>query len=337
VTVGPGASETVSIVPPGTLAYGIQLPIQALSPRFAAPWEHDATVGDLVRVAQAAERAGFLYVAVCDHVAIPAARSQVTGRDVADAAADMGTTWYDPVATLAFLAAATTTVRLMSNVLVGPYRHPLLVAKAFGTLDHLSGGRVILGVGAGHVDAEFAALGLSFADRGRRLDEALDGIRAAWSAEFSSFDGPTWSWRDAGQRPRPVQQPRPPIWIGGLGRPALRRVAERGDGWVPQGTPLARLPDDIAYICSVRDRVRPGAELEIGYIAGKVHVGEPAWELPPYTISGTPERIAAVLNHIGSLGVSHLQLGVASRSCDEMCDQLDAFGAHVAPLLSREA
>jgi probable F420-dependent oxidoreductase len=330
-----GVSGTVSIVPAGTVAYGIQLPIQALSPRFAADWEHDASVAELVQIAQAAERGGFLYVAVCDHVAIPRARSQVTGRDVADAAADMGTTWYDPVATLGFLAAATSTVRLMTNVLVPAYRHPLQVAKAFATLDHLSGGRVILGVGAGHVDAEFAALGVPFAERGRLLDEAIDAVAAAWAGEFSEHRGEQWSYGAVGQRPRPVQQPRPPIWIGGLGRPALRRVAERGDGWVPQGTPLAQLPADLDFIRARRDEVRPGAELEFGYICGKVHVGAPDWDLPAGTIAGEPARVAKVLNHIASFGVSHLQVGVAARSAAETCDQLERFGAEVAPLLER--
>jgi len=328
-------ARTVPIVAPGTLAYGIQLPIQALSPRFAAPWEADATVDDLVAITQAAERAGFLYAAVCDHIAVPASPSQVTGTQVPDAAADMGTTWYDPIVTLSFLAAATSSIRLMTNVLVGPYRHPLQVAKAFGTLDHLSGGRVILGVGAGHVDGEFDALGIPFAARGALLDEALDALKTAWSDEFSSFDGPTWSFGPVGQRPRPVQSPRPPIWIGGLGRPALRRVAERGDGWIPQGTPLDQLPDDIEYILARRDELRPGAELEIGYILGKIHVGDADWELPAHTISGSPQRIAAVLNHVGSFGVSHLQIGAAGRDAAETCDQLDAFGAEVAPLLGR--
>ena len=95
-------------------------------------------------------------------------------------------------------------------------------------------------------------------------------------------------------------------------------------------------PDTIErYIHEHRDQVRPGAEIEIGYICGKVWVGEPTWELPPATIAGPPERIAKVLNHIASLGVSHLQLGPAARSAAETCDQLEAFGAEVAPLLTR--
>src|SRR5206468_9368991 len=111
---------------------------------------------------QACDRNGFFYLAVSDHVCVP--REQATA---------MSTAWHDTVATLGFLAAATRSVRLMSYVYVVPYRHPLVTAKAFATLDALSGGRVILGVGAGHLRGEFETLGIDFAKRGRLLDEAI--------------------------------------------------------------------------------------------------------------------------------------------------------------------
>src|SRR5207245_11135667 len=114
-------------------------------------------------------------------------------------------------------------IRLLSHVYVLPYRHPLVTAKAFATLDALSGGRVIVGVGAGHLEAEFAALGVPFAGRGRRVDEAIDLLAAALTDEFPDHDGPTWTVHDLGLRPRPVQRPRPPIWVGRSTRAALRR------------------------------------------------------------------------------------------------------------------
>ncbi|HEX6310186.1 MAG TPA: TIGR03619 family F420-dependent LLM class oxidoreductase [Acidimicrobiia bacterium] len=308
------ASTAVNVVPGGELVYGIQLPTVALSTVVAAPWEHDAGVADLVRAAQAADRAGFFYVAVCDHVAIP--------RELAGA---MSTTWFNPVATLGFLAGQTERVRLLTNVYVAPYRHPLDTAKAFATLDALSGGRVILGVGAGHVAGEFAALGVEFADRGRILDAAIDGIVAAWSDEYVG---------EVGLRPRPAQQPRPPIWVGGSSKPALRRVAERGDGWIPQGTPRKQMPDSIAYLRAHRDRVRPGAEPDIGVITEMCHVGDPGVEVPPGTITGEPDKIAESLREYAAMGVNHLQLRLWSRSIDELCDQMEAFGAEVGPKLS---
>ncbi|HEY2997182.1 MAG TPA: LLM class flavin-dependent oxidoreductase, partial [Acidimicrobiales bacterium] len=134
-----------AVIPSGAVAWGLQLPIQAQSRIFVEAWEADAGVDDLVAVAQAADRAGALYVGVCEHVAIPKPLDET-----------MGAIWYHPVATLGFLAGVTTRVRLLSHVLALPYHHPLEVAKAFATLDRLSGGRAIVGVGAGHVEAEFA-------------------------------------------------------------------------------------------------------------------------------------------------------------------------------------
>ncbi len=319
------ASPTVRIVPDGVLAYGIQLPVQALSTRVSMPWERETgTVHDMVRVAQACDDAGFLYVAACHHVAIP--------REPAET---MSTTWFDPVATLSFLAGQTRSTRLMTNVYVAAYRHPLETAKAFATVDALSGGRLLFGVGAGHVEGEFDALGVPFAERGARTDESIDAILAAWTDEWAPHDGPQWKYADVGQRPRPVQQPHPPIWIGGSGKPALRRVARVGDGWIPQATPPDRLAADIEFILAERDRLRPGAVPEVGYHAF-VHVGEPSWEVPRFATTGTA-RIVDSLNRLGAIGVSHVQVRFAARSASELCDQVRAFGAEIGPHLTRVA
>jgi probable F420-dependent oxidoreductase len=315
------SDNVVKVVPEGKLVFGIQLPTVALSTMVAAPWEREngAGVPELVQAAQVADRAGFFYVAVCDHVAIPRALAPA-----------MSTTWYEPISTLGFLAAHTTRTYLMTNVFVGPYRHPLQTAKAFATLDTLSGGRVILGMGAGHVEEEFDALGLPFADRGRLLDNAVDGVKAAWRDEFTGVGDDA-----VGMRPRPVQQPRPPIWIGGSSRPALRRVAERGDGWIPQGTPRKLMPESIAYLHAHRDKARPEADPEIGVITEAMYVGEPGWDVARGTITGPPEKLADSMNEYGAMGVSHLQVRFQSRSIDELCDQIERFGAEVGPHLTR--
>ena len=308
--------STVSVVPDGVLAYGMQLPVQALSVRVSMPWEQQGTVADMVKVAQAADDAGFLYVAVCHHVAIPREPAEM-----------MSTQWFDPIATLSFLAAHTTRTRLMTNVFIAAYQPALATAKAFATLDTLSNGRTIVGIGAGHVEGEFGALGVSFAERGKLTDDALAIIADALVNE--------WTGDDVGQRPRPVQQPHPPIWIGGSGRPALRRVATMADGWIPQATPLDQLPADIDAILRERDRVRPGALPEIGYHL-VAHVGEPTWELPKGVMHGSADRIAEFANtRLGAIGVSHLQVRLLARDAAEQCDQIAAFGAEVGPQLVR--
>src|SRR5512143_1399521 len=268
-------SPAVSIVPPNTLVCGMQLPVAAQSATFVQPWEASAGAAEMRRVAEACEAAGLFYLAVSDHVAVP--RSH---------AAAMSTGWSDAIATLGFLAAAPRRVRLLSYVWVAPYLHPLVTAKAFATLDALSGGRVILGVGAGHLEAEFAALGVDFARRGALLEEAIDAVTTAWLDEYPEHRGTRWTIHDLGQRPRPVQQPRPPIWIGGSTKAALRRAAERGDGWLPQGVPEMGMPAAIAFVREHRARARGDAPIEIGMNAPWMYVGRPTFEVPPNTRTG---------------------------------------------------
>ena len=158
----------------------------------------------------------------------------------------MSTVWYDPVATLSFLAGITERVRLLSHVAIVGLRHPLLSAKQYATLDHLSGGRLILGVGAGHVQEEFEALGVDFAARGAVLDETIDALRAALGPEeYPEFARRAVLLQRTRPAPRPAQQ-RIPVWVGGSSPAAVRRAAVRGDGWLPQGDPRDRLPAQIA-------------------------------------------------------------------------------------------
>ncbi|WP_275464223.1 TIGR03619 family F420-dependent LLM class oxidoreductase [Streptomyces noursei] len=314
----------VQVLPQGRLVYGMQLPVQAQSALFAEGWEAVAGPEDLVAVAQAADRAGFAYVACCEHVAIP--------RRLAGA---MGTVWYDPVATLSYLAAVTERVRLLSHVAVVGLRHPLLSAKQYATLDRLSGGRLVLGVGAGHVREEFEALGVDFARRGAVLDEAIDALKAALGpAEFPEFKGERFAFAGLGQAPRPVQLPRPPVWVGGSSPAAVRRAAVKGDGWLPQGDRRDQLPGQIAAVRRLREEAGIGEPIEIGAIVEPVYVGEPGWEVGRRTLAGAPERIAASLREYGAMGVHQIQVRFRSRGRAELVDQVAAFGAEVGPLLN---
>jgi probable F420-dependent oxidoreductase len=316
-------ATAVQICPQGELVYGMQLPITAQSTVFAAPWEATAGTDEIRRIAQACDANGFFYLAVSDHVCVPRAQAKA-----------MSTVWYDTIATLGFLSAATRHVRLLSYVYVVPYRHPLMTAKAFATLDALSGGRVILGVGAGHLKEEFEALGVDFTRRGKLLDEAIDMIAAAFAEEFPQHSGAAWTVRDMGQRPRPLQQPRPPIWVGGSTKPALRRAAERGDGWLPQGVPEMGMPAAIEFIRTHRAPVRGDAPIEIGMNAPWMYVGTPTFEVPPNTRTGSGEGLAAPLREMKAMGINHCGVRFRSRSCDELVEQINAFGSRVAPLLN---
>ena len=312
-----------SITPEGGALYGIQLPIQTLTRTLADPWEDDATPADLLRVAQAAEAAGLDFVGVCDHVAVPDD----------EYASGMRTTWYDPVATLAWLGARTESIRLLSVVLIAAYRHPLLTASSFGTLAHLTDERVILGVGAGHVEGEFAALGVDYHRRGKLLDECIDAVRGAYVDTYVSHDGPQYSYRDVGVSPGPASSDLP-IWVGGAGSAAWKRTGRRGDGYIPMGASRDQYPEIIDTIRRAADEAgRPDATFDIGIMPGWAYIGKPPDDLPPAWLTGDPEHIAAELQADRDAGANVFHLKFRGRTIEEYLDQLAAFGEQVRPLL----
>ncbi|MFE7356435.1 TIGR03619 family F420-dependent LLM class oxidoreductase [Streptomyces sp. NPDC057543] len=302
----------------------MQLPVQSQSTIYAEGWEAVATPADLAEIARTADRTGFAYLASCDHVAIPRRLAGV-----------MGTVWYDPVATLSFLAGITERVLLMSHVAVVGLRHPLATAKQYATLDHLCGGRLILGVGAGHVPEEFQALGADFDGRGGVLDETIDALKAALGPEeYPEFAGERFSFAGLGQLPRPAQE-RVPVWVGGSSPAAVRRAAVRGDGWLPQGDPREKLPAQIARLKELREAAGIEDPIVIGAITEPLYVGEPEWSVGRRTLAGMPEVLAESLRAYGAMGVHQIQVRFRSRSRSELTDQMAAFAAEVAPHLDR--
>jgi probable F420-dependent oxidoreductase len=290
-------------VPAGKRIVGMQLPVQARSTYFVADWEHSAGPDDMAAVARACDDAGFAYVGVCDHVALPEA--------VADS---MGFHWVDPMSTLGWLAALTTNVNLLTHIYVLPYRHPLVAAKQFATLDYLSGGRAICGLGAGHVQAEFDHLGVDFSSRGQAMDDSVPRLIDALSNEVVDGFGAT---------PRPVQQPRPPVWLAGSSLAAARRAARLGDGWLPQGPATA---DIVAELVAERERCgRADEPMAIGTITPFLYVGQPSWDVPDDTVVGEPAQLAEKLLADSPAGVNQFQVRFRARGASELCDQIAAF------------
>ena len=234
---------------PSAPAFGTALPAVQQIPSRVRPWEHEVDGAKLLDSARAAEAAGFAWVACSDHPAVPVSRAQA-----------MGPTWFDAGSTLAFVAGVTTRIRLMPHVLVLPYRHPLLVAKQYGTLDFLTGGRVIMGVGSGHVKPEFKTLGADYEARGKVTDEYLRALAAAWEHDVAHFDGEFVTVREMMVWPRPVQKPRPPFWVGGNSNAAVKRAARFGDGWIPWDLTPEDFAAKAAYARHLRhDAGRSGA------------------------------------------------------------------------------
>jgi probable F420-dependent oxidoreductase len=183
-----------------------------------------------------------------------------------------GRPYYEPLTFLSYVAARTTRIRLGTSVLVLPYHNPIRLAKTAATLDVLSGGRLILGVGVGSIAGEITAMGNTFAERGLFSDEAIAVMRTLWSQEDPSFDG-AWS-RFSGMKfsPKPLQRPSIPIVIGGVSRPAIRRAARLGDGWQPLGLSPEALGEAMAVLADEakahgRDVARIPVSITLGIAA----------------------------------------------------------------------
>jgi probable F420-dependent oxidoreductase len=152
--------------------------------------------------------------------------------------------FYDPFTTLGWLAGLTRRVELGFTVIVLPYRHPLETARMAATLDRISGGRLIFGIGVGWARQEFEVLGLPFEKRGAMTDDYLEALKAAWTQDVASYQGRFVSFKDIYTAPRPRQHPHPPIWVGGSSEAALRRAVRHGDAWHPIRSRIAFLRDE---------------------------------------------------------------------------------------------
>ena len=216
------------------MRFGLVTPIVTRHPRHDAPWTEDAGPEEIARIAAAADRLGYHHLTCSEHVAIPTVVAPVRGAR-----------YYDPLATFGFLAAQTSRIRFLTHVLVLGYHHPLAIAKRYGTLDRISGGRLILGVGVGTLAEEFALLGAAFADRGERYEDALRALRASFGRRAPSYAGSHHRFEDVLVDPCGVQ-PDIPIWLGGRSPRSLRRALTFGDGWDPFGLSLEQMEAMLA-------------------------------------------------------------------------------------------
>ena len=200
-----------------TISYSLELPTQRIE--AVAEFVSAAAIAD---IAQVAEASGFAAVHVTDHPAPDAKWLDHGGHHA-----------LEPFVALSFAAAATTDVRLLTNVYIAAYRNPFLGAKSIQSLQVLSGGRLIIGTAAGYLKPEFKALGIDFDNRGTLLDEALDVLDKVLTGEDVAYEGTSFAARGVRLRPLPAA---PPIWVGGNSKPAVRRAVSRAQGWAPFNT-----------------------------------------------------------------------------------------------------
>jgi probable F420-dependent oxidoreductase len=270
-------------------------PVVTMLPQISADWENRASIEDLAQIAEAADRLGYHHLTCSEHIALPAPEH---GR--------RGTRYWDPLATLGYLAARTQRIRLATHVLVLGYHHPLEIAKRYGTLDKVSNGRLILGVGVGSLKEEFDLIGAPFDDRGPRADDALRALRASLSVAEPAYHGEFYSFSGMVVDPCAVQD-QVPIWIGGRTLRSLRRAVTLADGWAPFNVSLTEVRDWLG-----RFEIRPGFEVVL----------PPPSPLDPIN---EPERTRDTLSDIAAHGATIVSAIFRHTSLQHYLENLQAL------------
>ncbi len=250
----------------------------------------------MVAIVQEAERLGYHHCTCSEHVAVPVGVAAVRGGR-----------YFDPLATFGALGAATSTIRFAAHVIVLGYHHPLAIAKRYGTLDVVTGGRLILGVGVGSLHEEFDLLGAPFDDRGARADDAMRALRAALSQQEPEYHGEYFDFEGFLVDPCAVQ-PHVPMWVGGRTYRSLRRAIELGDGWAPFGLRTSELD------AMLQRAGRPDRAFDV--IVQSEHPLDPLAE---------PDRVAEQLRRFADIGATGVNVRFAHHSRDHYCEQLAAL------------
>jgi probable F420-dependent oxidoreductase len=278
-----------------------------MTPDGHAPWEVDAQLDDVVPLVEAADRLGYEYLTCSEHVIIPD-----------DVAPVRGGRYWDPLATFGYLSARTTNIRFATYVLVLGYHHPLAICKRYGTLDRISGGRLILGVGVGSLLPEFELLGASFDDRGARGDESLRALRTSFGRREPEFHGEFFDYSGVIVDPCGVQQT-VPLWIGGRTQRSLRRAVELADGWAPFGLSRAEL----------------GAMLDQARASDTWEARQEASDLPPFEVAlpagrlldpvDRPDVAIEILEGMRDIGATLVNVNFRHGSPEHYVEQLEAL------------
>jgi probable F420-dependent oxidoreductase len=264
-------------------------------------------------VGRMAEELGFDSIWCNDHLAIPSAGGD-SAAEPAYAAAygeQRGQSIYEPLIVLAYLAAVTRRVLLGTSVYLLPLRHPLVAARQAVSLDRLSDGRLVLGVGAGWLESEFAAVGVPYRQRGRRTDEAIAMLKSLCREDDAEF------------LPKPVQRPHPPLWIGGRSGAAVRRAARLGDAWHPSHLTVDELRRQIPDLRAECERAGRSAD-EVTVTTRRKLVRTPTDD--GRVLQGDAAAIAATVAELEQVGVSHLIVELPGSTEGELLENLDWFG-----------
>lgn len=281
---------------------------------------------DNVDIAVAAENMGIDSIWVSDHVVMPERHL-----------GSFSEVFYDPFMLLSNIAAATTKIKLGTSVIILPYRNPVVVAKMIATLDQLSDGRVIFGIGPGWMREEYEALSVPYEKRGARTNEYLSAIKELWVNDDPEFEGEFCSFSNIKFYPKPKQDPHPPIFIAGASEYAIKRSVEYGDGWQPTWVSPEDVKEGISkleqlayqkgkdlsnFTYSVRNR------LDIADIGSSEGSEE---NDPPFLLRGSVDEITKTIKQYDEIGVTHMVLDPVAQSLDDIFKTMEVVSKQIIP------
>ena len=295
----------------------------------------------LVRLAVEGEAMGFDYIALSDHIVEPRdIHARYPYSETGEFPKGSRGERHEQLATMAYIAGKTSRIRFLTSVMVVPHRPAVLTAKFLATIDVLSGGRVMVGVGAGWLEEEFEAIGAPpFAERGKVTDEYLAAFRELWTKPEPRFDGRFVNFANVIFEPKPVQKPHPPLWVGGESGPALRRAAKLGDGWYPIGTnpthPLNTLARYRAGVARLRKLItEAGRDPSAVALAYRVHrhgelVPAKAEDGDRHLFAGGPAEISEDLRDMRELGAVAVDFSFPGTSAEAVLTAMREFQGKV--------
>ena len=287
------------------IKFGLCLPIRI-----------DTDAGFCVDLAVRAEALGFDSVWASDHTVIPSSR---VGR--------FSRVFHDPFVLLSAAAVRTTSIKVGLSVLIAPYRNPLIAAKSVATLDEVSKGRALLGVGAGWMKREFDILGAEFERRGAYTDEAIDVFRELWGSDTPEFSGEFTEFSDIAFYPKPVSGGKLPIYVGGNGEKSAARAAQKGDGWQPTGISPAGYAEKSAFI---KNAVKGRGDFVFS-VRNRVSFGSESAKGSMYTFSGDADNVCREVEKFSESGVTLVLFDPEADTTEGITEIVETLGSSVLP------
>ena len=278
-----------------------------------------ADKNEILKIAASAEELGFESLWVSDHVVIP------------DSHQGFGDVFYDPLITLTYVAANTRNISLGTSVIILPYRNPVVLAKMISTLDMLSEGRVILGVGAGWMQKEFEALGIPFNQRGEITDEYLAILKVLWTEDNPRFKGKYLEFSDIRFLPKPYKTPYPPIWVGGGSNKAIERAVTYGEGWHSVGLTPEKLKEKLKYVQELLEK--HNKDNFVISLRRNLEINNDKNISDDDTLRGPIEKIVEGIKQYKELGVNHLVLHFLSGTSEGVLNTMKTFSEEIRPLI----